>query len=87
MENLLENLKSGWVLSVIRSEPKNIWFFVPSEEAESSGFSMSGKSPVEFYKIRPLLKHCRVAYNSSEYNDMGLPLVSLFVHKSLEISD
>lgn len=78
----MEKYKNGWLLSVLRlGASSNKWYFLSPEEAES-GVDYANLPPVNFKEIRPLIKQSHAVSNTDALNDVGLPLVSVFMHKN-----
>ena len=78
----MEKYESGWLLSVLRldSSVGNQWFFLSPEEASGS-IDYANLSPIDFKKIRPLIKQSQLLSSVDIENDAGLPLVSVYAHK------
>lgn len=84
----MKKFEEGWMLSVLRMGASNTWFFVSPENAASIDYSKVSPddiSSIKFKEARELLRKAQNAAHSDVLSDNGLPLVSVFVHTSINL--
>lgn len=84
MKTNIEKFNEGWFLSLIRTTPSR-WMILTREEMSKFNFSEEhlSRNEINFKDARELLKSAQVLYSSDDKNDDGLPMVSIYGHKSI----